>query len=291
MNQPQTTRRYTGFTLLEVLIVIGIIGVLVTMLAIGTRAIRNNMKARSTQTALENVAGMQAEYENSAGKLKSGVGGYGVYAFDQVITPIPDKYAALIITPSMMDILCRVPKNKSAVASFSSASAGEALTVKWYDSYDYRVGDSVTPDGNANIFVCKTAHTSSPADKPTTPLGAPASTYWNWAKPVMVRDAWDMPIAFVGTAGLDLVKPWAAIQNSVREGVITVDSGKTRAFKCVAVPPSPAAQPSGPNQYWNEVSTTGSFIRKSPDGRPFWVSAGPDGDFATDDDNLYSFEN
>jgi hypothetical protein len=29
----------------------------------------------------------------------------------------------------------------------------------------------------------------------------------------------------------------------------------------------------------------------SPDGRPFWVSAGPDGDFQTHDDNVYSFEN
>jgi hypothetical protein len=28
----------------------------------------------------------------------------------------------------------------------------------------------------------------------------------------------------------------------------------------------------------------------SPDGRPFWASAGPDGDFATGDDNVYSFE-
>jgi prepilin-type N-terminal cleavage/methylation domain-containing protein len=30
---------------------------------------------------------------------------------------------------------------------------------------------------------------------------------------------------------------------------------------------------------------------KSPDGKPFWVSAGPDGDFGNGDDNVYSFEN
>jgi len=30
---------------------------------------------------------------------------------------------------------------------------------------------------------------------------------------------------------------------------------------------------------------------KSPDERPFWASAGPDGNFAEGDDNLYSFEN
>jgi prepilin-type N-terminal cleavage/methylation domain-containing protein len=31
--------------------------------------------------------------------------------------------------------------------------------------------------------------------------------------------------------------------------------------------------------------------RYSPDRKPFWVSAGADGNFVTDDDNLYSFEN
>jgi len=30
---------------------------------------------------------------------------------------------------------------------------------------------------------------------------------------------------------------------------------------------------------------------KAPDNRPFFVSAGPDGNFATGDDNVYSFEN
>ena len=30
---------------------------------------------------------------------------------------------------------------------------------------------------------------------------------------------------------------------------------------------------------------------RSPDNRPFWASAGPDGDFRTGDDNMYSFEN
>jgi len=32
-------------------------------------------------------------------------------------------------------------------------------------------------------------------------------------------------------------------------------------------------------------------VVKSPDGKPFWVSAGADGNFTTGDDNLYSFEN
>jgi prepilin-type N-terminal cleavage/methylation domain-containing protein len=40
---------------------------------------------------------------------------------------------------------------------------------------------------------------------------------------------------------------------------------------------------------WPGPSTFASPIR-SPDGRPFWVSAGPDGDLMRGDDNIYSFD-
>jgi hypothetical protein len=39
------------------------------------------------------------------------------------------------------------------------------------------------------------------------------------------------------------------------------------------------------------VANTYTDPIKSPDERPFWASAGADGNFATGDDNLYSFEN
>jgi len=45
------------------------------------------------------------------------------------------------------------------------------------------------------------------------------------------------------------------------------------------------------NVYLNTTSGSshGPSTITSPDGRPFWVSAGPDGDFAKGDDNIYSF--
>jgi len=44
----------------------------------------------------------------------------------------------------------------------------------------------------------------------------------------------------------------------------------------------------------NHISFTGSLVSvnkpvTAPDGRPFWVSAGPDGNFVLGDDNIYSF--
>lgn len=40
----------------------------------------------------------------------------------------------------------------------------------------------------------------------------------------------------------------------------------------------------------NSVADVGENIVHAPNNRPFWASAGPDGNFTNDDDNLYSFE-
>src|SRR5205085_11015114 len=38
------------------------------------------------------------------------------------------------------------------------------------------------------------------------------------------------------------------------------------------------------------ADNTQTYVIQSPDKRPFFASAGPDGDFAKGDDNIYSFE-
>jgi len=45
----------------------------------------------------------------------------------------------------------------------------------------------------------------------------------------------------------------------------------------------------GKNSSGTSYSKPGAIIT-APTGRPFWASAGPDGDFSTGDDNIYSFE-
>ena len=39
----------------------------------------------------------------------------------------------------------------------------------------------------------------------------------------------------------------------------------------------------------NPAGVVATIVNPVPN-RPFWASAGPDGDFATGDDNIYSFE-
>jgi hypothetical protein len=61
--------------------------------------------------------------------------------------------------------------------------------------------------------------------------------------------------------------------------VIGGKPGDTDAKAVVAVDPAQNPPPNSIRQI------------RSPDNRPFWASAGADGDFRTGDDNMYSFEN
>ncbi|HEV8293391.1 MAG TPA: hypothetical protein VGP94_15750 [Tepidisphaeraceae bacterium] len=69
----------------------------------------------------------------------------------------------------------------------------------------------------------------------------------------VVLDGWKNPILFVPAAGLENVR-----------------------FKSGITPPQPAG--------------AAAPVIRSPDNRPFWASAGPDGSFSNGDDNIYSFE-
>jgi hypothetical protein len=92
---------------------------------------------------------------------------------------------------------------------------------------------------------------------PTPPVPASATTQ----PPPLVLDAWSNPVLFVPSGGLTGVS-----LNSNPGGTFTVrSSGVYAETNGVAQPPT------------------------SKD-RPFWASAGPDGDFSKGDDNIYSFE-
>ena len=75
----------------------------------------------------------------------------------------------------------------------------------------------------------------------------------NGVQVTAVSDGWGNPIIYVPAGGL----------TGVNLGASSTSNGIT---------------------YTNTVTIT------SPDNRPFWASAGPDGNFANGDDNIYSFE-
>jgi hypothetical protein len=100
--------------------------------------------------------------------------------------------------------------------------------------------------------------TSPQFDRDTT-AGAP-----------LLLDAWQNPIIFVPASGLRVRKLGA--------GKTLVPADKTQTFIVTSPEGKTALDTSSGLPYTTQV------------GRPFFASAGPDGDFATGDDNIYSFE-
>jgi hypothetical protein len=119
---------------------------------------------------------------------------------------------------------------------------------------------------------------SMPASGSTPPTGswAPDNTP---AVPIML-DAWNNPIIFVPATGLRV-----RLLNGAKTYGTPDSSGKYTGIP-TEVTTQIIASPEGKVV----VDTSSQQPKVTQAGRPFWASAGPDGDFAKGDDNIYSFE-
>lgn len=94
-----------------------------------------------------------------------------------------------------------------------------------------------------------------------------------------LMDTWGNPILFVPD-GYEYLNPTSNISQPVAAA-----GGLTGIYSTVS------------NSYWGASAPAGSPSGaakaddrfRAPDRRPFWFSAGPDGNYATHDDNVYSF--
>jgi type II secretory pathway pseudopilin PulG len=136
----------------------------------------------------------------------------------------------------------------------------------------YQIGSRVeTEDG---VFRCHVEHQAS---SPPTPGSQweiegqePAGRAKSSASPILL-DAWNNPILFVPASGLRVRK---------LNGETKLDPTKAGQTFVIVSPEGSAEAPQMPG-------IPGKLLRP---GKPFFASAGPDGNFATGDDNIYSFE-
>ncbi len=217
---------HRGFTMVEILTVVGILALLAGLIAVGFNVLGSSQERR-TRVAIEAAMGMQAEYENST-KLTGGLLTCSVNASAfESDTTTPANVCIFEPAVAIMDKLLKVPANQSAMEKVDASNV-KSMTV-------------------------------------LIAAGAVVNTYsgdQSLTKPLLL-DGWQKPLVYVGSGGLTHLK---------------ADPDGAKFWYGPT-----GGMPSGYTQKAASVT--------APNGRPFWVSAGKDGNFETHDDNIYSFEN
>lgn len=282
-----------AFTVIELMVVIGIIALLAGLLVMGVNKMQQSAKRRQTEQILENCRSMFAEFD--AAKRPHYQPPDAASA-----TPVPcpqnvtadlykppgtinDRFGtAVVISNAFMTQFRAMPVNAAALGKLSAESVTRlpgtlpnpspwtsGSNYKAFDLSSGRVYDPTDP-GNAR-YICILSHISSTANQPPNPIyWIPEPTDNN--TPVIL-DGWGNPVIFVPWGlGADIV--WSS-PNPVPAGVLVV-AGDRGIVMTAAGPIAPKlnARP----------------IEVGRPSRPFFGSAGPDGDFSKGDDNLYSFE-
>jgi prepilin-type N-terminal cleavage/methylation domain-containing protein len=227
--------RTAGFTLLELLIVIGVILLLVAIAVVGFNAFERAASERQTKVTMESLRSLLAGYERQVGA--GGIGQLDLMAatgngdpFAVAPTAATPPYIAMTKAPG--DVNPGAP-DRAAFDDYNSPDFGKLATrnvmaVLRRVPDNKRMMEAMPPK-----TILSVRNLSNPPPAGLTPI---------------VADGWGNPILFVPDGGLSGVK----INGTVL----------------------PAGQ---------EI--------RSPDRRPFFASAGPDGNFQEGDDNVYSFQN
>jgi type II secretory pathway pseudopilin PulG len=211
----------SGFSLLEMTVVIGIIMLLMAIAIIGYRYIESKNAGDATRTALHNADSMVAELDRTGqGWRLEGPGGY--------FTPV-GRVLTISLDFSGGDV-SRTGNGRVAANTNCSNVLQRLLQVQAnQDAYGKLPSKGlIAGSGNPNT---------------NPPL------------PAAMADAWGNPMVWVPSGGLNGVR---LKSSSDANGNVTYGSN--------------------------------GITIKSPDGRGFWASGGPDGDLSTGDDNVYSFQ-
>jgi prepilin-type N-terminal cleavage/methylation domain-containing protein len=313
-------RKVRGFTLIEVLVVIGIILILIGMFFVGMHVIGRHTKSSAAKVNLESLRGMLTELETTIGSLRgrqpsymwAGGTQYTTLGFDIWSDARPDVSAgpkptpldapgnvsmdqwdaskstdpltmhtrdrfqseAVCNTQLVMQLLLQVPNNRQAIGKL-----GQENLLKNPEQGHATVAHEIVTNAGPNLML---ADPATGAPKPALPKPALAS---GAITPPVLVDSWSNPIILVPSAGLNVATAWVGSERYT-PGRIVSNSGKYfRAIKAA----NPGDQTTD-KSVWEELPAGYNPVFTSPDHRPFFCSAGNDGDFRTPDDNVYSFE-
>ncbi|MDB5296991.1 MAG: hypothetical protein JWO31_2974 [Phycisphaerales bacterium] len=236
----------SAFTLLEMLIAIGVILVLMAFGILGYRSMERSTSQKQTKTIL-----------GTAESLLKGMSGVGAAArvegsADQ--SPSPFYLTGQIIkAPADITIKAQTDRDElikgtTGLALDSTSVTGGAMPKTLQRLMQMLLA---VPANKAAIEGLQRDHLVMPVGS-ATPYTTP-----------MLADAWGNPLILVPSGGLMKVK--------VNGTDLTTPITSTGLVRDTGKYPTLAEDPARQN-------------------RPFWASAGPDGNFYEGDDNIYSFE-
>lgn len=269
------TKECRAFTLVELLVVICIIMVLGALLIGGVRHVHRMAAVKETMAELRVCQGMLREYENINGLagIEAYTGPQLAQSTDPDSPPGPDGKSGKF--PVFVD---PAPLLNAAAAATSGSSAGTSWPSYETNDVTYNVSAMDTTataryQSSAVLFTRQVMYLLMrvPANRVTVQSvqskrileAAPGQGPIPLDQGPILLDGWGNPIIFVPRGGIHIYVPDSSNPSSSTLYLVR----STGVFRGTATDPP----------------LTGNE-------RPFWASAGEDGDFTLGDDNLYSFQ-
>ena len=313
-NPPAAPAR-RAFTVIELLVVVALIAILSSLLIVGIGKMSTSAKRQQTVALLHNCQSLLASYDAVAhpkfpyfsqpcpervtvegstdgqGTPTAPVTNFSNDRFRENVQITRSFFALMRTVPNVRSGLDKIPAQQfmptTKVVSYTFDPTNTWLSGRMYTTnafprdptqpVDATTYATVPTSNDSAVYICMTPHTAS--DGSTVDLNGnpvPANRppeLPNWLLSStdpsvrLVQDAWGNPIIFCIGSGLG-----------------------TPHNPPVVIPPNRSSLASPARADGNLYVNGQSVVVSSPDQRPFFASAGPDGDFGLGDDNLYSFE-
>jgi hypothetical protein len=262
-------KRRGGFTVLELVTVIGIIMVLMALLVVGVGHVIGSTKARQTKVMLENCRNLLAEFEVTIPLDRAQAQPSQMYVSDNLV-----KRANV----PLLDLWHLYDPAEMKVAPYYGSL--HATSKKTFGPVVQEAPERFACDAVANTQIAMGLLQAAPANKSTI-SSLPADSML------------EAPRVAAGPGNVSKLTPLGGKPNppvlldGFKNPIILVPSSGIRVS---------ITDPNNPGQATLRII-------KAPDNRPFWASAGPDGFFTDPDetktgpnlkpygeDNIYSFE-
>jgi len=258
-----------AFTAVEIMLAVAVLIILASLLVVGLGRLSDQSRARATRLTMENMRNMLAELE-----LRGAVPSEGrVDAPGNVTVNYRNNRFgnAVVRTQRVMRRALAAPANRALLAKFAS---DQQAPLEWAPGVAYQAGDLVMHGGQ--YYRCTQNHSSNNQQQPPGGPWEPTSDHVP-----MFLDGWGNPIIYIPGP---LVDPAWTGSWWYRYGLGNVSvSGQTRVICNPLTVVYPSAPTNDPDKM-RKLDEMKAF-------KPFFASAGPDGDFARGDDNIYSFDN